>query len=151
MLIPWHGYLKLFDTAVQKLPNRQMNLWRGINVNVSKNFKEEDEITWWALNSCSSSLKVIESFLGPSATLFMIEAKNGKDISAYSNFPKEKEVILGLGTRVRVASNALGHLSLNVVHLLELSDENEEDMSSALAGMNVTQSKKTTAGKYSLI
>jgi hypothetical protein len=147
VLIPWYGYLKLFDNAVQKLPNRQMNLWRGINVNVSKNFEEDDEMTWWTLNSCSSSLKVVEGFLGSMSTLFMIEAKNGKDISVYSNFPKEKEVILGLGTRVRVASNALGHSSFNVVHLLELTDDNEEDMSSALASMSVTQPKKTAAGK----
>jgi hypothetical protein len=147
VLIPWYGYLKLFDTAVQKLPNCQMNLWRGLNVNVSKNFKEGHEVIWWTLNSCSSSLKVVEQFLGPSATLFMIEAKNGKDISAYSNFPQEKEVILGLGTRLRIASNALSHSSLNVVHLLELSDDNEEELSSTLKGMSVTQSKKTTTGK----
>ena len=144
VLKPWHGYLKLFDTAIQKLPNLQMNLWRGIDVNASKNFKEDDEMTWWTISSCSSSLKVVEGFLGSMSTLFMIEAKNGKDISTYSNFPKEKEVILGLGTRLRVASNVLGHSSLNVVHLLELSDASEkEELTSLLADMTV---KKSVAG-----
>lgn len=147
VLKPWHGYLKLFDTAIQKLPNRQMNLWRGINVNVSKNFKENEEMTWWALNSCSSLLKTVEDFLGPMSTLFMIEAKSGKDISPYSNFPKEKEVILGLGTRLRVASDALGHLSLNVVHLIELTDDIDEDMSKALTGMSVSHSQKYPTGE----
>jgi hypothetical protein len=147
VLIPWYGYLKLFDTAVQKLPNGQMNLWRGINVNVSENFKEDDEMTWWTLSSCSSSLKVVESFLGPTSTLFMIEAKNGKDISAYSNFPTEKEIILCLGTRLRVASDMLGHSSLNVVHLLEFNDEEEEVISSTLASMNVTASNASAARK----
>jgi hypothetical protein len=144
VLKPWHGYLKLFDTAIQKLPNLQMNLWRGIDVNASKNFKEDDEMTWWTISSCSSSLQVVEGFLGSMSTIFMIEAKNGKDISTYSNFSKEKEVILGLGTRLRVASNMLGHSSLNVVHLLEISDANEEEkLSSLLADITV---KKSVAG-----
>lgn len=127
ILIPWYGYLRLFDNAIEKLPNQQMVLWRGINVDVSKNFEEGDEMTWWAINSCSSSVKVVESFLGPVATLFMIEAKTGKDISIYSNYSTEKEVILGLGTRFRVVSNALAHSSLNVVHLIQLCDEDEDE------------------------
>ena len=147
VLVPWHGYLKLFDTALQKLPSLQMNLWRGVNVDISKNFKEGEELTWWSFNSCSSAVKVVKQFLGPVSTLFMIEAKNGKSISAYSNFPEENEVILGLGTRLRVVSDALDHPSLNVVHLVELSDENEEELSSSLANMSVSQPVKTAASK----
>ncbi len=77
----------------------------------------------------------------------MIEAKNGKSISIYSNFPDENEVILGLGTRLRVVSDALDHPSLNVVHLVELSDENEENLSSSLTHMNASQPVKTAASK----
>jgi hypothetical protein len=148
VLVPWHGYLKLFNTALQKLPSVHMNLWRGINVDISKNFKEGEELIWWSFNSCSSSVKVVKQFLGPVSTLLMIESKNGKIISAYSNFPEENEVILGLGTRLRVVSDALDHPSLNVVHLVELSDENEEELSSSLATMSVSQPVKTTASKY---
>ncbi len=77
----------------------------------------------------------------------MIEARNGKDISLYSNFPKEKEVILGLGTRLRVASNALGHSALNVVHLVELTDDNENEMSSAMTDMKLNQTKQYASGE----
>jgi hypothetical protein len=124
-----------------------MNLWRGINLNISKNFKEDEKLTWWSFNSCSSAVKVVKQFLGPVSTLLMVEAKNGKDISAYSNFPDEKEVILGLGTRLRVVSDALDHPSLNVVHLVELSDENEEELSSSLANIAVAQPVKSPASK----
>jgi hypothetical protein len=147
VLVPWHGYLKLFDTALKKLPSRHMNLWRGINLNISKNFKEDEALTWWSFNSCSSAVKVVKQFLGPVSTLLMVEAKNGKDISVYSNFPDEKEVILGLGTRLRVVSDALDHPSLNVVHLVELSDENEEELSSSLANIAIAQPVKSPASK----
>ncbi len=30
----WWPYLTLFDTAVQKLPNRRLNVWRGVNRDV---------------------------------------------------------------------------------------------------------------------
>jgi hypothetical protein len=147
VLVPWHGYLKLFDTALKKLPSLHMSLWRGVNVDISKNFTEGEEITWWSFNSCSSSVKVVRKFLGSVSTLIMIEAKNGKQISSYSNFPQENEVILGLGTRLCVASDALEHSSLNVVHLRELSDENDEGLSSSLASMSVSASMKGGNGE----
>ncbi|CAF4180006.1 unnamed protein product, partial [Adineta steineri] len=141
VLVPWHGYLKLFDTALKKLPSHHINLWRGVNVDISKNFKKGEELTWWNITSSSSLVNVVKQFLGPSSTLFLIEAKNGKLISAYSNFPEENEVILGLGTRVRVVSDPLDSASLNVVHLMELLDENDDELSSPISNMNIAVSK----------
>jgi hypothetical protein len=124
-----------------------MSLWRGVNIDISKNFKEGEQVTWWSFNSCSSQVKVVKQFLGSVSTLLMIEAKSGRSISLYSNFPDENEVILGLGTRLRVVSDALSHSSLNIVHLIELSDEDEEDLSSSLTSMNISQSMKTAVSK----
>jgi hypothetical protein len=139
VLVPWHGYLKLFDTALKKLPNFQGNLWRGINLHISQNFREGEELIWWSFNSCSSSIKVVQQFLGSVSTLLMIQAKNGKLISAYSSFPEENEVILGLGTRLCVVSDPLDHSSLTVVHLVEMSDENEEEFSFSPGAMSAIQ------------
>jgi hypothetical protein len=149
VLVPWHGYLKLFDTALKKLPSVSMRLWRGVNVDISKNYKEGEEVTRWSFDSCSSQVKSVKQFLiGPISTLLMIEAKNGKSISIYSNFPEENEVILGLGTRLLVVSDALDLPSLNVVHFVELSDENQEEkLSSSLAHMNVSQPVQSAASK----
>ncbi|CAF4191791.1 unnamed protein product, partial [Adineta steineri] len=143
VLVPWHGYMKLFDNALKKLPSNHMNVWRGVNVDISKNFKEGEELTWWNITSSSSSVKVVKQFLGQSSTLFLIEAKNGKLIAPYSNFPAENEVILGLGTRVRVVSDALDSSSLNVVHLMELLDHNDEKLSLTLSNMNINTSTNT--------
>ncbi|CAF1509334.1 unnamed protein product [Adineta steineri] len=151
VLVPWHGYLKLFDNALKKLPSQHMNVWRGVNVDISKNYKEGEELTWWNITSGSSTLKVVKKFLGQSSTLFLIEAKNGKLISAYSNFPEENEVILGLGTRVHVDSDPLGSSSLDVIHLVELSDKNEEKLTSAISNMTIGASTNTQIGKVAFL
>ncbi|CAF0965370.1 unnamed protein product [Adineta steineri] len=151
VLVSWHGYLKLFDTALKKLPSQHINLWRGVNLDISKNFKEGEELTWWNITSSSSLVNVVKQFLGPSSTLFLIEAKNGKLIAPYSNFPDENEVILGLGTRVRVVGDPLDFPSLNVVHLVQLLDENDEGPSSTLSNMNIGTSTKTGTGKVAFM
>ncbi|CAF5119371.1 unnamed protein product [Rotaria sp. Silwood1] len=147
ILVPWYGYLKLFDTALAKLPSLQINLWRGINGDITKNYKENDIFTWWCFSSCSSAVKVVKQFLGSVSTLFMIEAKNGKAISAYSNFTEENEVLLPLGTRLRVVSDALDHASLNVIHLQELMDKSDPELASSLANMSVTTATKLSASE----
>ena len=93
-LQPWFPYLKLFDTALQKLPSLKGNIWRGVSTNISKNFKKNQEFTWWSVSSCSSEINVIKSFLGNDSTLFMIEAVNGKSVAGYTSFPQENEVLL---------------------------------------------------------
>ncbi len=76
--------------------------------------------------SCSVSITVVEDFLGPNkdATLLIIEAKSAKEISGYTNFSDEEEVILKPGTQLRVKDNALRYSGgLNVIHLVEINDD----------------------------
>ncbi|CAF3335901.1 unnamed protein product [Rotaria sp. Silwood1] len=147
VLVPWHGYLKLFNTALVKITGVQMNLWRGINHDVINNYKENDMFTWWCFSSCSSAVKVVKQFLGPVSTLFMIEAKNGKDISAFSSLSGEKEVILPLGTRLLVVSDALDHTSLNVIHLQELMDESDQELTSFFLNRSIPASMEPHVGE----
>lgn len=125
VLAPWHGYLRLFDTALQKLPSLQTIMWRGINLDISENYKKGVETTWWNFSSCSTAMSAVKDFLGSTSTLMTIEAKNAKSITVYSNSPREQEVILPLGTRVWVVSDTLKHSSMSFIHLQELSDEME--------------------------
>ena len=64
--------------------------------------------------------KTVQPFLGETGTLFVIDAIYGKDISAFSAFPDEQEIILMPGTRVRAKSESLSVIDrLFVVHLEE--------------------------------
>ncbi|CAF1391410.1 unnamed protein product [Adineta steineri] len=122
----WFPYLKLFDSALDKLPTVREVVWRGVSNDIGKYFTKDQLITWWTVNSCSSSVNIIENFLryNEKTTMFLIEAVNGKKISGYTAFKNEDEVVLKIGTEFRVKSNALNHPNGSyVVHLIEISDD----------------------------
>jgi hypothetical protein len=140
----WFSYLKLFDTALNKLPTIKEILWRGVPLDIGKNFTKNQIVTWWSINSCSSSVEIIRNFLSDDkrSTLFLIEAKNGKQISGYTEYENEDEVILTLGTQLRVKNNALDYPGgLHVVHLVEIddNDNDEKSISSAMNQIHLTQ------------
>jgi hypothetical protein len=124
----WFSYLKLFDTALDKLPTVKEILWRGIPIDIGKNFTKNQLLTWWSVNSCTSSVDVIKNFIGnnKNSTLFLIEAIYGKKISGYTEFENEDEIILRMGTQLRVKSNALDYPGgSHLVHLVEIDDDDE--------------------------
>ncbi len=148
----WFPYLKLFDTALDKLPTVKEILWRGVPLDIGKNFTKNQLLTWWSVNSCSSSVDVIKNFLGnnKSSALFLIEAINGKNVSGYTEYENEDEVILRMGTQFRVKSNALDHPNgSHVVHLIEIGDNNDETLASATNQLYVTPkpSNQSASGK----
>ncbi|CAF1406871.1 unnamed protein product [Adineta steineri] len=125
---PWFGYLKLLDSATSKLPNFKGTVFRGIGKDVTKSFKKGQQIIWWSISSCSTSMNVISSFLNKSSssTLFLIECSNGKSISSYTNYLNEDEVMLMPGTIFEVLADPLNHPSgFNMVHLKEINDDDE--------------------------
>lgn len=140
---PWLNYLKLFFTAVEKLPLVKGNLWRGVRVDVSKSFNRDEEFTWWSISSCSLHISVISQFLTHSGTLFMIEALNGRNISGYSSVSSENEVILLPGTELHVVDNSLDHSSgLHIIHLRQVSDVDDTNETNS-GSSSSSVSKKT--------
>jgi len=120
-LKPWFAYLKLFMHALEKLPSVQTDVWRGVLGNTGSNLVKNDVRTWWSVNSCSTDLKVVELYLGEEGTLFAIKSLYGKDISLFSTFKAECEVVLMPGTRLYVKSDALNFKDhLFIVHLEEV-------------------------------
>ncbi|CAF3797695.1 unnamed protein product [Rotaria sp. Silwood1] len=137
----WFPYLKLFDTALDKLPTVKEVVWRGVPLDIGKNFTKNQIITWWSINSCSSSVNVIKNFLSndKNSTLFLIEAVNGKKISGYTEYENEDEIILRMGSQFRVKSNPLDCLhGSHVVHLIEIDDNNDQTLASTINEMHTT-------------
>jgi hypothetical protein len=119
-LKPWFVFLKLFMTTLEKLPSTRGTVWRGVNYDDTLTFVDNDVHIWWSVNSCSLNPKSVEPFLGEHGTLFAIETINGKDISMFSSFPDEQEVVLMPGTRVRAKFESLNYGDrLFIVHLKE--------------------------------
>jgi len=126
----WFPYLKLFDTALDLLPTVKESVWRGVPLDIGKNFTKNQMFTWWAISSCSSSVNVIETFLQSknNSTLFLIEVVNGKKVSGYTEYEGEDEVILRVGTEFRVKADPLKRADgSHIVHLIEIRDDEEDD------------------------
>jgi hypothetical protein len=125
-LTPWFLFLKLFLTALHKLPSQSQTLWRGVkNVDLSSVYKTGMKIAWWGVSSCTTHIQALESnaFLGKHGlrTIFSIECINGKSIVNHSYFKdKEKEVILMPGSYFEVIGQLNPAPNLHIIQLKEI-------------------------------
>ena len=140
----WFPYLKLLDTALDKLPTVKGTVWRGVSFDIGKNFTQNQLVTWWSISSCSSSLDVITKFLdnNKNSTLFLIEARNGKKVSGHTEYKNEDEIILRMGTQLRVISSVLDYPNgLHATYLIEIDDNDDEPLTSTAS--NTEDSRKS--------
>ena len=125
-LKPWFLFLKLFHSAVIKLPVRKQRVWRGINKDVTKNqpyeFSKGRILTWWRITSCTRNIKVAEGFMQEHGqnTLLSIDCESGRYIDKHSSYTNEEELILLPGTRLQVVGDPFEMNGLHIIHLQEL-------------------------------
>ncbi len=124
-LRPYFKYLKLFLTALAKLPCAPpQTVWRGVAKDLSANFLPDIQVTWRTFTSCTTNMNVLTNNMyfgntGP-RTLFSVEAINGRIIHAHSHFIHENEIILLPGTHMVVQSRLTVTPDLHIIHLKQL-------------------------------
>ncbi|CAF1467171.1 unnamed protein product [Adineta steineri] len=120
-LVSWFCFLKLFLTALYKLPSIKSTIWRGVRGNLSSQY-DADQI-WWGASSCTETMKTMEAFVGTSGvrTLFTIECINGRSISAHSYFKDENEILLMPGSYFKVVDKWSPAKDLYIIHLREMT------------------------------
>jgi hypothetical protein len=120
-LKPWFAFLKLFITALEKLPSTKATIWRGVNYDDTLTYVDDEIHIWWSVNSCSMAANSVQPFLGGKGTVFAIDAIHGKDISEFSAMLDEREVVLMPGTRVRRRFEPLNvNESIFIIHLEQI-------------------------------
>jgi hypothetical protein len=124
-LRPYFKYLKLFLTALVKLPCvPPLTIWRGVTKNLSTEFPPGTPVTRWSFSSCTTALTVLENnmYLGNagSRTLFSVEAINGRTVRAHSHFVTENEILLLPGTHMVVQSQFSPAPDLHIIHLKQM-------------------------------
>jgi hypothetical protein len=127
-LVPYFKYLKLFLTALVKLPCvPPLTVWRGVTKNLSDEFAPGTPVTWWAFSSTTTQLTVLENnmYLGNTGdrTLFSVEAINGRTVRAHSHFVTEDEILLFPGTHMIVQSQFSPAPELHIIHLKQVIPE----------------------------
>lgn len=126
-LKPWFPFLKLFLTALYKLPSHSKTVWRGVkNVDLSSKYKKGIKFAWWGVSSCTTDIEVLESnaFLGKTGlrTIFSIECMNGKSVVNHSYFKNtEKEIILMPGSYFEVIGQLNPAPQLHIIQLQEIT------------------------------
>ncbi|CAF0788757.1 unnamed protein product [Adineta steineri] len=119
---PWLPYLKIFMTALRKLPSIRGVVWRTVQANVRDQYKRGERGVWWGVSSMATDPEILESFMqktGP-RTVFTVECKNGKDISRHSFYPAEKEMLLMPGFYYEVTSVFQPAHEMHIINLKEI-------------------------------
>jgi len=113
-------YLRLFLEGLQKLPTSKRQLYRGVALDLSSQYKQGSVVTWWAVSSCTPDRKVASSFSGSSkSTLFIIDSIRSVGIRDFSQYKSEEEYILAPGTEFEVVKVQKKGSSVEV-HMKEL-------------------------------
>jgi len=106
----WKPYIFYLTSALKKLPNVKGTFYRVIKEVFSQNFITEfpqnKKVLWTGFTSCSKDAKSICNLIEKekNCVIFEITIKNGKDISEFSWFPEEHEVLLSCETQFLVTS-----------------------------------------------
>ncbi|MFO0650739.1 MAG: ADP-ribosyltransferase domain-containing protein [Polyangiales bacterium] len=118
----FYPYLRLFFDAMTRLPASKDPLWRGVGVDLAKQYPTEAEVVWWGVSSCTPKMSVATGFLGSSGarTLFEVHPRGAVCIQKLSAFAGEEEYIIAPGTRFKVRSSTVGKDKLCTVVLDEL-------------------------------
>lgn len=106
----WFPFLKIFIPALMKFPLIVVSVWRILKEDVGQDYSTGKTFVWSSVTSCSRDLrKIMKEFWKPNGenTLFKIEVTKGRDISAYSRYADEQEVVLLPGARFRVTGQSM--------------------------------------------
>nr|BFE65747.1 hypothetical protein GCM10020063_102730 [Dactylosporangium thailandense] len=126
-ILPYLPYLRLLFSAVSRLPARREPLWRGVRMDLRRQYPLGQTVTWWGVSSCTSSLGVARSFMGGSGkrTLFEVVPLRAVGIRSYSAFTGEEEFILTPGTQLTVTDVKAERGGLCTVKLTELEEQDQ--------------------------
>jgi len=118
---PFRSYLKLLLTALEKLPKKELTVWRGVKRELYQVYPKGKVYYWWSFSSCTENVEVLEnpSFLGKEGkrTLFTVSTSAGVSIKPYSMYP-EDEILLPPGMRFKVT----GILDQKELHIIQLKE-----------------------------
>ena len=123
-LKPWYLYLKLFLTALFRLPSiPHLHVYRGVRLNMSEHYAQGTTVVWWGFSSCTKKLPVLQSkkFLGTTGvrTLFNVDCNSGRSIKNHSFYLSEDEVLLLAATQFEVVGCLDQGSDLQLIQLKE--------------------------------
>ena len=118
---PFLPYLSLLISALDALPsNSKGTQYRGVALDLRKEYVKGSAITWWSVSSCTTDKAVAEAFMGVDGprTMFVLETVHAVAISHLSAIPEEQEVLVLPGTQMLVKSIVSKSNGLSIITLI---------------------------------
>jgi len=104
MINNFSGYLWFFQQALSKLPDLDLDVYRGIDTRgapiIKKEYAVGRPIHWSAYSSTTSDVEVAQDFAGSSGIILKIKIFNGKSVVDYSPYATENEIILSPNMKI---------------------------------------------------
>lgn len=103
---PWYGFISCLYQGLKLLPNYEGECFRAVDLPFDSTKYELDNIVNWNTFSVGNidwknSSELISLGRG---MIFIIKSKTGKNISSYSKYPQENEIIFVPGTKFVVSN-----------------------------------------------
>jgi hypothetical protein len=129
---PYFSYLRLFLDALRLLPAHHPHgddatVFRGVNKDLGAHYPDGKKVFFWSVTSCTTDGAMLSNpkFLGTTGarTMLNITTPSSRDISRYSSYPSEAEVVLPPGLQFQVMSKTVlpGSGGLVLINLTETS------------------------------
>jgi len=124
LLKPWLLYLRLILKALSRIPSTHLIVYRGINMDLTKQYPVGATIIWHGFSSCLKMTTQLETklFLNKTGkrTLFIINSHSSKQIHQHSMYESEGEVLLLPARQFTVASCVNKGKGLHIIELNEI-------------------------------
>lgn len=121
---PWLLFLRLLMIALYRLPSTPLIVYRGVNMNMTDKYPKGANVTWWGFSSCmkKSNLLMQRLFLNKTGTrtLFIIKCYSARDVSRYSTYKCEGEVLLPPARQFNVVNSVYKRKGLHIIELDEI-------------------------------
>ncbi|CAF1432574.1 unnamed protein product [Rotaria sp. Silwood1] len=122
-LKPWFLYLKLFITALSRLPSIVDTVYRGVKTDLTGQYELNTNSIWWGVSSCTDNMDILQSeqFCGKTGqrTIFVIKCLNGRSITNHSYYKQENEILLMPGSYFRVDGR---YDPADEIHMVQLQE-----------------------------
>jgi len=121
----WSGYLYYFLTALQKITPVSATLYRGVGkdaVGVVPQYVVKRPIQWSGFTSTTSNMETAMEFARDGGVIFCIKVIYGRNISLYSLFPDEEEIVLSPNSKFVVTKAVYLR---NGIHFIEMEETPE--------------------------
>ena len=117
----WQGYLYFLQTALSKFPSKILDVYRGIpNMSVIKEqYTLGRTVHWSSFSSATTNQKKAIEFATRNGVVLKLKTLTGKNITAYSVFPEEEEILLAPNINFSVIEEVHNDGGVNYVDLQE--------------------------------